>query len=164
MNTHAGRAPTTMKSSVKRLQQICGNVSNNAITTGFDSLRNKTVITHHPRWRFRNTIRWSEAVFFLSVWMAWLSKLFLLELLLERTLEKWQRTTSDGAKTNDSLYSANIRRQQRAAEGDPEDGKYKYTFWKDRRGPLFYMLTCWTPRVHEGQRVRGNVQKKCCPK
>lgn len=40
------------------------------------------------------------------------------------------KITSDGAKTNGSLYSANIERQkaqQHAAEGDREDRKCKYT-------------------------------------
>lgn len=91
---------------------------NHVTTTGCDSLCNKTVITHHPCWHFSNMICWIEAFFRCLDGLDWT------KLLLDWTLEKTWRATSDGAKTNDdTLCSANTASQKtfsqkHAAEGD----------------------------------------------
>lgn len=96
MNPQAGRALTTMKSFVKAFWEISRPFQTMSSLPA--SLTDyKTVITHHPCWHFRNMICWSQV---LSI---------LLKLSLVWTLEKWHLM---GAKTNGSLYSANIKCQK----------------------------------------------------
>lgn len=107
---------------------------------------------------------WAAGVFS-TVWTAWLNKLFLLNLSLERTLGEWQ-TASDGAKTNDKLWSANIKRPENTVT---VTHRWRWSWGQETqiylaKGLAGYYLSSRVCSVCVWVKGWREICKKCCPK